>query len=194
MRSERYIMPVQHGYYPKIIYKICITCGDDFTTKSHKSILCAKCQNIRKQNIQREKYQKVQYLENICDICGNKYKTKRPNQKFCKPECSKIGYDRAYIKKRKEQGKSSSWQIFNRDNFTCQYCGKNPTEDNVKLNVDHIKPRTSGGTDDFENLITACEQCNCEKGTMRLYNEVAFKKRLIDYIRRQHEQDAPASV
>ena len=48
--------------------------------------------------------------------------------------------------------------ILERDNFTCQYCGKKPPE--VILEVDHIKPRKNGGGDDSTNLITACFNCN----------------------------------
>lgn len=48
--------------------------------------------------------------------------------------------------------------ILRRDGFTCQYCGKKPPE--VSLEVDHIVPRSKGGSDDDGNLITACFDCN----------------------------------
>ena len=46
--------------------------------------------------------------------------------------------------------------ILNRDNYTCQCCGKK----NCRLEVHHIKFRRDGGTDDEENLITLCEDCH----------------------------------
>ena len=50
------------------------------------------------------------------------------------------------------------FEVFKRDNFTCQYCGrKTPL---VILECDHIHPVCKGGTDDFENLTTSCYECN----------------------------------
>ncbi len=54
------------------------------------------------------------------------------------------------------------WMIFKRDNFVCQYCGRSGTE--TKLEVDHIKPISQGGTDAESNLITSCFECNRSKG------------------------------
>ena len=48
--------------------------------------------------------------------------------------------------------------MFQRDKFTCQYCGKTTPE--VILEVDHVTPKSKGGTDDFDNLITSCRECN----------------------------------
>jgi len=49
--------------------------------------------------------------------------------------------------------------VFKRDGFRCGYCGSRHN-----LTVDHIVPRSQGGTDSWENLITACEPCNRRKG------------------------------
>lgn len=56
---------------------------------------------------------------------------------------------------------SIRFDIFQRDNHTCQYCGRTPPE--VKLVVDHLIPVAQGGTDIFENLVTSCEECNSGK-------------------------------
>lgn len=50
------------------------------------------------------------------------------------------------------------FEIFKRDSFTCQYCGKRPP--NVVLEVDHIDPLSNGGSDDQINLTTSCFDCN----------------------------------
>lgn len=50
--------------------------------------------------------------------------------------------------------------IHKRDNMRCQYCGKS----NVQLTIDHIIPRSRGGKDEWENLVTACISCNNKKG------------------------------
>ena len=54
------------------------------------------------------------------------------------------------------------WQVFNRDKFTCQYCGRAAPD--VVLHVDHREPQSIGGRDDPENLVTACAACNIGKG------------------------------
>lgn len=64
--------------------------------------------------------------------------------------------------------KSLRFDVFLRDNFTCKYCGKHPP--NVKLEVDHRIPRAEGGTDEIENLITSCYDCNRGKQTKVLPN------------------------
>lgn len=51
--------------------------------------------------------------------------------------------------------------ILSRDKFTCQYCGRSAPH--VELQVDHILPVVKGGTNDRENLITACFDCNMGK-------------------------------
>jgi 5-methylcytosine-specific restriction endonuclease McrA len=49
-----------------------------------------------------------------------------------------------------------------RDGHQCQYCGKKPPLRD--LNIDHILPRSRGGEDTWENLVTACRVCNLRKG------------------------------
>jgi 5-methylcytosine-specific restriction endonuclease McrA len=50
-------------------------------------------------------------------------------------------------------------EIFSRDHYTCQYCGKH-THD---LTLDHVVPRNKGGQHIWENLVSACKPCNHHK-------------------------------
>lgn len=59
---------------------------------------------------------------------------------------------------RKSTGKRLRFEVFKRDGFTCQYCGKQPPD--VVLVIDHIVPVCEGGETTADNLITACEVCN----------------------------------
>lgn len=54
--------------------------------------------------------------------------------------------------------------VFQRDNFTCTYCGKS----GVDIECDHIVPILRGGTNDLGNLATACIPCNRSKGAKTL--------------------------
>lgn len=58
--------------------------------------------------------------------------------------------------------KKQRFTILKRDNFTCRYCGRKATE--VILEIDHIIPVSKGGTNDLNNLITSCRDCNRGKG------------------------------
>jgi hypothetical protein len=53
------------------------------------------------------------------------------------------------------------FDVFKRDNFTCQYCGQKAPD--VILQIEHISPRSLGGTDQRSNLLTACADCNAGK-------------------------------
>ena len=62
--------------------------------------------------------------------------------------------------------KKIRFEVFKRDGFVCAYCGKSPPT--VTLEVDHIEPRSKGGKDDLNNLITACFDCNRGKRNIPL--------------------------
>jgi len=49
-----------------------------------------------------------------------------------------------------------------RCNFLCAYCGYDgrPFPNWLQLTVDHIVPTSSGGSNDDENKVTACQACN----------------------------------
>lgn len=52
--------------------------------------------------------------------------------------------------------------VFARDGHACQYCGAEGTT--RRLTMDHVLPRSRGGSTSWENLVTACEPCNRRKG------------------------------
>lgn len=53
----------------------------------------------------------------------------------------------------------SRHNIMKRDGKKCQYCGSSHN-----LTIDHVLPKSRGGKDTWENLITACDTCNVNKG------------------------------
>ena len=64
----------------------------------------------------------------------------------------------------KRNGSTTRWRkirvaILRRDNNTCYYCGI-PTA----TTVDHLTPVEQGGDDNFNNLVSACANCNYSKG------------------------------
>jgi 5-methylcytosine-specific restriction endonuclease McrA len=62
--------------------------------------------------------------------------------------------------------------LFLRDDYTCQYCGRRCNSDH--LSVDHVLPRSRGGTTSWENCVLACVGCNARKAD-RTIKEVGFR-------------------
>src|SRR5581483_4478126 len=62
--------------------------------------------------------------------------------------------------------------VLARDVYTCQYCGSQPGRN--ELTIDHIVPRSRGGTTSWENVVTACGPCNRRKGN-RTPDEAGMK-------------------
>lgn len=69
-------------------------------------------------------------------------------------------------KKRKAISKRIRFEVFKRDGFACVYCGNHPPQ--ILLHVDHVVAVAAGGTNDIDNLVTACEPCNLGKGARDL--------------------------
>lgn len=52
--------------------------------------------------------------------------------------------------------------VFLRDNFVCQYCIVQFPRS--RLTLDHVIPRKLGGRTKWENVATACDDCNSNRG------------------------------
>ncbi len=64
-----------------------------------------------------------------------------------------------YVKVPHRKVALSRVNIFRRDGERCVYCGTTKN-----LTLDHVIPRSKGGVDSWENLVTACHSCNSKKG------------------------------
>jgi 5-methylcytosine-specific restriction endonuclease McrA len=114
-----------------------------------------------------------------CPVCKNVFIAKSATVrdvdicKFCAEDhgMSKSSFASVWMRMR--------FMVFMKDNFTCCYCGRSPIKDGVSLECDHIKPKSKGGQDEIENLITACKDCNSGKLDVMLTKEQErlFKQR-----------------
>lgn len=96
---------------------------------------------------------KAQYIEKVCELdncikIGETYipRTIKLTYKVAIPEL---------------ELPLSRENIFARDRHTCQYCGKE--FDSSELTLDHVYPKSRGGDNSWENLITCCKECNQTK-------------------------------
>ena len=54
-------------------------------------------------------------------------------------------------------------EVMERDKETCRYCGESRPG---RMTIDHVIPRTLGGSEGLENMVVACEACNHKKSGM----------------------------
>ena len=81
----------------------------------------------------------------------------------CVPVVIKMSY---FVRRPNQRTKFSKKNVLMRDDFTCMYCGqKNIAGD---LTIDHVIPKTAGGTTTWINVVAACRRCNSEKGDKSL--------------------------
>jgi CRISPR/Cas system Type II protein with McrA/HNH and RuvC-like nuclease domain len=71
---------------------------------------------------------------------------------------------------KKQVSRHKRWRVLARDNFRCVYCGT--TAEAKELHIDHLYPQALGGTDDEDNLVTACVDCNIGKRSQLLQSLV----------------------
>lgn len=82
---------------------------------------------------------------------------KTASSAYPKPSILRLNY---MIHRPRPRLKLTRTEIFRRDDYTCQYCGKSSTN----LTIDHVIPRHLGGVKKWTNLVTACPVCNHRKG------------------------------
>ena len=68
----------------------------------------------------------------------------------------------AYEHLPKARVRFSRFNIYARDESTCQYCGRKYRRS--ELNLDHVVPRSRGGSTTWENVVCSCIACNLRKG------------------------------
>lgn len=150
--------------------KICSWCLTSFPARNWNKKYCSeKCRIAAV----KEQLTRIRYDKRKCRQCSKEFFAHHKKQIYCSKNCREKTAARKYKFKT-----TFIWEVLNRDNFACQYCGRNPTQDKVKLEVDHIKPKDDGGDDEFNNLTTACRRCNSLKGNRPLRHEAEFRKRI----------------
>ena len=75
---------------------------------------------------------------------------------FPRPSVIRMRY---YVRRPRPVVRLSRREVFERDEYACQYCGAR----NAELTIDHVVPRRLGGMRRWDNLVTACRPCNLRK-------------------------------
>lgn len=149
-------------------YRTCPGCGELFRPTG-KGMYCGPiCRNAAK--ARRSPVRGLPDPVFTCPSCGKEFHPTMVSQRRCR-ECINQG----------DEFERGRFLILERDDFRCIYCGASSIENRIKLHVDHIIPRSKGGTSKASNLVTSCQGCNLEKGASLLSKEV--QKRVRDIVR-----------
>lgn len=115
----------------------------------------------------------------VLSTWDNKFNISSKQHKY--PAVVRLVYKNRWMPK---MAKFNRKAILKRDYYTCQYCGYAGTP--PQLGVDHIMPRSRGGSNTFDNCVTSCHPCNIKKGSrtpeeagMKLMNKPEPPKRFI---------------
>lgn len=138
--------------------KHCKYCKKEFIAQHKGQRYCSKKCKMQMQKIfvrrqQTKKYNPKIFYTKVCKVCNSSFHTRNNLSTVCSEVCrNEINFEKLKL-----------FNVFERDNFRCAYCGKTSYEDGVKLIVEHIFPRSKGGTNEGHNIITACSDCNNRK-------------------------------
>lgn len=88
---------------------------------------------------------------------------------------ARLGPSAAEIRKQRTIALGLRFDVLNRDQFRCTYCGATGTSGTLR--VDHIVPVSKGGKSTMANLTTACEPCNAGKADKALHEARAATMR-----------------
>ena len=101
-----------------------------------------------------------------CTDCGHTYTSPYIGQTRCKP-CKRKASRSHWITDRRR------FALYKRDKYKCHLCGKKTNInghylDNNYPTLDHLVPRSKGGSDEDYNLATCCRECNTLRGANEL--------------------------
>lgn len=89
------------------------------------------------------------------------------------PELAGVEYQQGEL-----QGYEVKEYLLEKWNFKCAYCGV----ENVPFEIEHIQPKSKGGSDRVSNLTIACHACNQAKGNQDVQDFLSSKPDLLNRI------------
>ena len=154
----------------------CEWCEIEFTTEWETKAYCSR-QHKERAYALRKRGRKTQVVRTLhirlCKGCTSQFTTDRADKMYCSEDCRE--WTRAQIKQERdkewEKAKTPKlkYRLFWRDNGLCQIC-LTPLDrtlkypDPMSFSIDHLIPRSQGGTHAFDNLRIAHLLCNSQRG------------------------------
>jgi 5-methylcytosine-specific restriction endonuclease McrA len=114
-------------------------------------------QNYEPLNICKVRRAIVMVLNGTAEVTENNSSVIRsPSFSMISPSVVRLSH---MVRRPSQKAKLTRRRVFVRDQYTCQYCGKQTRE----LTLDHVVPRHRGGEHTWDNVISACKSCNQRK-------------------------------
>jgi 5-methylcytosine-specific restriction endonuclease McrA len=114
-------------------------------------------QNFEPLNVSRVRRAIVLILKDKAEVIENNSSVIRsPSSSMISPSVVRLVH---MVKRPRPQAKLTRRKVFIRDQYTCQYCGRQTSE----VTLDHVLPRYMGGKHIWGNIVTACKSCNQRK-------------------------------
>lgn len=119
---------------------------------THDYCYCYACGNEESKHVYHlGKFHPADGWYSVCGKCFKKYYFMKEDEVEILKESTSVNLRVRFL-------------VLERDGFKCVYCGRSPAKDNdVALHIDHVHPKSKGGSDLPENLVTACQECNLGK-------------------------------
>ncbi|AOX02742.1 HNH endonuclease [Moorena producens PAL-8-15-08-1] len=119
----------------------------------------------------------VKKLTRLCPITGISQELVRfDTQKLQNPEISGIEYQQGTL-----YGYELREYLLEKWNRKCAYCGTTDTQ----LEIEHIKPKSKGGSDRISNLAIACHSCNQAKSNQEVEHFLSGKPDVLRRVKAQ---------
>ena len=90
-------------------------------------------------------------------ICNGRGVIRAASSAWPRPSVICLSY---MVHRPRPQVKLTKREILRRDNYTCQYCGRQ----GARMTIDHVTPKKLNGAHNWHNLVAACPTCNTRKG------------------------------
>lgn len=189
LKLEKYIETSVHSFF---MYNACKGCGVLYSTRSLLGIpksgyykCCIRNAVAKPLPIKQVQCNKCGVAHNaknegkMCNQCIKKakkeYRNKTCKMRNHKKRCEKYGttYDstvRASL-------------VYSRDKYTCYMCGvkciKSKEYRSDMATIDHVIPISRGGAHTWDNVRTACMQCNTRKGIKPVHHALEEKNKRV---------------
>lgn len=146
----------QNGSYFDVINikQYCLKYNIDYYSKLHPIFIEKWGYNL---------YESLEGLFTVDDLEEKFNKLKKENDLLYPSQKEEKKKTRKTNSERSKLTAGLRYDIFRRDNFRCQICGRSAQDEGVILHVDHIIPISKGGKTEWDNLQTLCQDCNLGK-------------------------------
>lgn len=177
------------------LHKTCQRCESNYIATTLKSVHCDKCL----EEIKKEQIIKIESLQGrTCKECGKAFNANNLNNNYCSDSCKRKYNNRMkeisrykYKKNGKVDYDISLKKLYKRDKGICHICSRkcdyNDYNDDNNIfivgkdypSIDHVFPKSKGGTHTWDNVKLAHMKCNTEKRDKIIYEELNGQFRIF---------------